>query len=151
MKAVIMSDSHRNFQSIMDIITAEQDADLLIHAGDVQRDVEDIQDAYPQYRLEYVLGNNDGFVQAPFNRVFTFGGKTIFLTHGHEYSVKRTMTRLSQKAQELGADICVFGHTHRSIIEERDGILFINPGSSRYSYAVLRIERGEVCAEIKSR
>lgn len=149
MKAVIMSDSHKNFQSIIDIMTQEADADLIIHAGDVHKDVEDIGDAYPEYKLEYVLGNNDFYVQAPYNRVFTFGGKTVFLTHGHEYSVKRSLIRLKQKAQEIGANICVFGHTHQSMIEEQDGILFINPGSTRSTYAVLQIENGEVNAEIK--
>ncbi len=151
MKAIIMSDSHRNFQSITDIITQERDIDLIIHAGDVHRDVEDIQDAYPEYSLEYVLGNNDSFVQVPFNRVFTFGGKTVFLTHGHEYSVKRTLVRLRQKAKEFDADICIFGHTHQSLIEEQDGILFINPGSAWRTYAVLRIENGKMNAEIKER
>lgn len=151
MKAVIMSDSHKNFQSIIDIMAREADADLIVHAGDVQKDVEDIEDAYPEYKLEYVVGNNDIYVQTPYNRVFTFGGKTVFLTHGHEYSVKRSLTRLKQKAREMGADICIFGHTHQSLKEEQDGILFINPGSTRSTYAVLQIENGEVNAEIKER
>lgn len=151
MKAVIMSDSHRNFQSITDIMAQEPDAGLIIHAGDVHRDVEDIEDAYPEYRIEYVLGNNDTFVQAPSERVFEFGGKKIFLTHGHMYSVKRSLVRLYQRAREVGADICVFGHTHQSMTEERDGIVFINPGSTRSTYAVLQIDRGRITVQIKER
>ena len=151
MKALILSDSHKNFQSILDIMEEEKECDLIIHAGDVQRDVDDIRAAYPQVKLEYVMGNNEYAVTGPANRVFDFGGKTVFLTHGHLYSVKYSLTRLHQKAKSLGADICIFGHTHQPLLEETGGILFINPGSTWRTYAVLTVEDGKAAAEIRRR
>ena len=142
MKAIVLSDSHHFFNSIMDIIEGEgrKTIDLIIHAGDVHRDVEDMMAAYPEYRYEYVLGNNDYFtVGVPFDRVFSFDGHKVFLTHGHNYGVK------------LGAEICIFGHTHMRYFEQKDGICLLNPGSSVYSYAVLETKGDRLDITIKER
>ena len=52
------------------------------------------------------------------------------------------------------ARIVVYGHSHRPSVEERDGQLWINPGSAgprRFrlpvSAAILRLERGESSVE----
>jgi predicted phosphodiesterase len=29
-----------------------------------------------------------------------------------------------------GADVYVFGHSHRALVERRDGALFVNPGAA---------------------
>ena len=101
-----MRDSHKNFNSIRRAVEREPDADLLIHAGDVQRDVDDILDAWPELPCEYVQGNNDFSVTGvPSQRRFECGGKRIFLTHGHMYRVKSSTARLVQKARAMGADI----------------------------------------------
>jgi predicted phosphodiesterase len=43
----------------------------------------------------------------------TLGGKRIMMTHGHDYSVKFTLSRLCAEANKKGADIVLFGHTHQ--------------------------------------
>lgn len=150
MKALVLSDSHKNFNSIRRAVEREPDADLLIHAGDVQRDVDDILDAWPELPCEYVLGNNDFCVTGvPSQRLFEFGGKRIFLTHGHMYRVKSSTARLVQKARAMGADICIFGHTHLPCLEEQDGIWVLNPGTAWRSYATIEITDGEVSIQIK--
>lgn len=47
MKAVVISDSHKNFNSILRIMEKETDVTLMIHAGDVQQDVEDAESVWP--------------------------------------------------------------------------------------------------------
>jgi predicted phosphodiesterase len=54
-----------------------------------------------------------------------------------------------------GVAAVISGHSHRPAIEERDGVLFVNPGSAgprRFSLPVatarLRVERGTVTGEI---
>lgn len=59
MKALVLSDSHGSFQSIMNAVESEKDISLIIFAGDIQRDADDIAAAYPDIPFEYVLGNND--------------------------------------------------------------------------------------------
>lgn len=150
MKALVLSDSHGSFQSIMNAVESEKDISLIIFAGDIQRDADDIAAAYPDIPFEYVLGNNDWYVNdVPYNRLFEFSGKRIFLTHGHRYNVKSGMYTLRQKGHDVKADICIFGHTHTALIREMDGILMLNPGCARYSYAVLNITGSGVTAEIK--
>ena len=103
MKAVVLSDSHRNFSSIQDILEQEKDAQLIIHAGDVQSDVDDILEAYPRTACAYVRGNNDfAVLNVPYDRFFSLGDTKIFLTHGHRYGVKQDLFRLFARARELG-------------------------------------------------
>lgn len=152
MKALLFSDSHGSMTGIQDAIETEPEISLLVHAGDIQRDVDELLAAYPQIKCEYVLGNNDFRVNnVPFDRVFEFGGKRIFLTHGHRYGVKGGYLRVWSRARELKADVCIFGHTHQDVCEYEDGIWLVNPGSSRLSYAVMDVTDGNIEIEIKKR
>ncbi len=49
-------------------------------------------------------------------------------------------------------DVVVYGATHQPFAEEREGVLFVNPGSPTYaeskSVAVLEIRDGKASAEI---
>ena len=135
MKAIVMSDSHKNFNSIIRIMDREPDATHLIHAGDVQQDVDDIESVWPNLPLACVLGNNDYFAPGvPFDRLFTIGATKFFLTHGHQYGVKHSLSLLLKKAKKLEVDVCIFGHTHTPFLEQRDGIWLLNPGSTSRSY-----------------
>jgi len=61
--------------------------------------------------------------------IFELNGKKIFLTHGHLYGVKSTMKEIEAKAEEIEADICIFGHTHREYMNEKNDIIYLNPGA----------------------
>ncbi len=149
MKALIFSDSHGSVSDMFSAIEENHDADLIIFAGDVQRDIDEVCDAYPRIPCAVVLGNNDFFVHdVPFDRFFEFGGKKIFLTHGHSYGVKLSPARVIAEAREKGADICIFGHTHSRFFENND-IWVINPGPAGRGYAVLTIDKGEISVDFK--
>ncbi len=150
MKIIIFSDSHKSFGAMTKAMEKEAPVDWIIHAGDVHRDVEDMEIMYPRIPLVYVLGNNDYFVHnVPYDRFFELGGIKIFLTHGHNYGVKYSLSRLFQKAEELGADIAIFGHTHRVHCEKTGSVTLFNPGAATRSYGVLEINNGEFNLEIK--
>lgn len=150
MKAVVMSDSHKNFNSIIRIMDQESDATHLIHAGDVQQDVDDIESVWPNLPLAYVLGNNDFFAPGvPFDRLFTISNTKIFLTHGHQYGVKRSLSLLLKKANDLNVDICIFGHTHSPYLEQVDGIWLLNPGSTGRSYATIDFQNSSFHISLK--
>ena len=121
MKAIVLSDSHKNFNSIRRAIEKEADINLIIHAGDVQRDVDDILDAWPELPCEFVLGNNDFNVfNVPTQRVFVFGGKKIFLTHGHLYGVRNSTFRLVQEAKKTSCRYLYF-RPHPPSFADRTG------------------------------
>jgi len=150
MKILIFSDSHKSFAPMAKAIEIEKDANWIIHAGDVHSDVEDLLIAYPKTPVAYVKGNNDFFLRdVPEDRFFTLDGVKIFLTHGHNYGVKYSIVALFKKGAELGADICIFGHTHVAVCEKMGKITLFNPGAATKSYGVLEINNGEYSLEIR--
>ena len=66
------------------------------------------------------------------------GGYHIFITHGHGYYVSMGEERLKQEARGRGADIAMYGHTHRPFYEKEKDLITLNPGSS-----VIQDNRGE--------
>ena len=74
------------------------------------------------------------------------------ITHGHYYYVSMGVEVLVGEARARGADIVMFGHTHKPFLEEREGVIVLNPGSLSYprqqghrgSYMIMEInEHGE--------
>lgn len=149
MKAIIFSDSHGSFNPMMKAIESEGKVDLIIHAGDVVGDAEDLQAMYPRQAVAYVKGNNDWWNNsAPDDRFFTFDGVNIFLTHGHNYGVKYSLAKLMARGSETGADICIFGHTHIPHNEAVGGVTLFNPGSAPRHYGVLETDKGSFALKI---
>ena len=151
MKAIILSDSHGRVGNLIEAVMNEKDADMVMFLGDVNRDIEEFMLACPKILVAEVIGNNDFFVKSvPEDRFFEFGGKKIFMTHGHKYNVRYSTALLAKKGKEMGADICLYGHTHRKDLDEVMGITVINPGTASESYAILEIENGEINVEFKN-
>ena len=104
---------------------------------------------YPQMPCAYVVRNNDiGVWGEPYDRFFEFGGKKIFLTHGHKYGVKMSPARVVAEAKKKGADICIFGHTHKQYFDSED-IIVINPGGAYKGYGILTIDGDEASVEFR--
>ena len=152
MKILIVSDTHRNHDNLDMIIEQEKPLDLLIHLGDAEG-FEDYIEAVAECPVEVVAGNNDFFSSLPFEQEIKIGKYKSFLTHGHYYYVNAGMERIKQEGMERGADIVMFGHTHRPILERIDDMILLNPGSISYprqegknpSYVVMDVdEAGEV-------
>lgn len=150
MKAVIFSDSHGKVENMIEAAAREKNYDMVMFAGDVHRDAEEFMLRYPRACVAEVIGNNDFFVRSvPDERIFTFGGKRILLTHGHKFAVKYSTAVLTAYAKEQGADICVYGHTHSRDLRNCDGVTLINPGTAWKSYAVLSIDGDNISVEFK--
>lgn len=149
MKIIVFSDSHRSFAPMMRAMEKEGNPQYIIHAGDVSQDVEDLRIMYPQHNIISVRGNNDPWDrETPDDCFFELGGVKIFLTHGHNYGVKYTTAKLKLHAMELGANVCIFGHTHTALNENDGKIILFNPGSVMRTYGVLEINDGEVYSKI---
>ena len=125
MKIVVISDSHGNRVGI-DNIFQKIKFDYLFFLGD------GLQDLGTYINLDNVIavsGNCDYFTDVENELDFIIDGKKFFITHGNKYGVKYSMNSLCKKANELGVDFCFYGHTHRQIVENIDGVYYINPGS----------------------
>lgn len=149
MKILVVSDTHNMIQNAVSLIT-KLNPDYVLHLGDVCEDVKRLEDMFPRKLIVSVKGNNDYFDKSsPLERCFDLMGKKIFMCHGHKYNVKMSLLNLIYKAKENEADIVLYGHTHKSHIEEIDGMLVINPGSIG-TYAVIDITEENTEARIES-
>lgn len=150
MRILVFSDSHGMIDNCLREIVRIREVDMVMHAGDVSADAEDIASVYPDISVEYVSGNCE-ISRADAERVIEAEGVRIFLTHGHGYRVKyeADYRTLVKRAREVGAQVCVFGHTHKPLCQNLGDITLLNPGSSRYgsTYGVIEIEDGKArCA-----
>ena len=128
MKYLVLSDSHGNVDNMARAVEREK-PDGIIHLGDCWRDAEELHELFPRLPLEQVPGNCDFFTSAPPSLTISLDGVRIFLTHGHLFGVKSGLTRLTLEARRVGAQLALFGHTHRALLEEQDGLWLMNPGA----------------------
>lgn len=157
MRILVVSDSHRNNEKLYRAVSSEKAIDCMIHCGDIECD-ERIVEQMADYPVYIVAGNNDYFYDLQQEIEIELAGKKFFITHGHYYYVSMSPQRIIEEAHDRKADVVVFGHTHRPMLMEDDGMLVLNPGSVAYprqekrrcSYAVIEIsEIGDIDCEIK--
>lgn len=119
-----MSDSHGDKETVKAVSALP--ADAYFHCGDSELPFED-----PVLANMYKVRGNCDFDSKFRNEVIVcVGGKTVLAVHGHEHNVKSSLMNLFYIAKEKDADIVLFGHSHLYGAEMKDGILFVNPGST---------------------
>lgn len=118
MKIAILSDTHGLLRP--QVVAHLKNADAILHGGDINR--QSIVDELRQYAPLYIVrGNNDKeWAEAlPHDLTVTLGGVTFYMVHNKK-----------EAAVDLtGVDVVVFGHSHRYLQEDKDGVLWLNPGS----------------------
>lgn len=118
MRLAILSDTHGLLRP--EVLEHLSTADAILHGGDINK--QSIVDQLSQYAPLYVVrGNNDKeWAQAiPHDLTVTLEGVTFYLVHNRK-EVPKDLP---------GVDVVVFGHSHKYLQEEKDGVLWLNPGS----------------------
>ena len=118
MKLAILSDTHGLLRP--QVAEHLKTADAILHGGDINR--QSIVDELEQYAPLYIVrGNNDKeWAEAiPHHLTVTLDGVTFYMVHNR----KEFPPALD------GMDVVVFGHSHKYVQEEKDGLLWLNPGS----------------------
>ncbi len=144
MKILIVSDTHRHNENLEKV----KPIDLLIHCGDAEGS-EDYIEAIADCPVFIVSGNNDFFSRLDKEMVVNIDKYRAFITHGHYYNVSMGVERLVDEAKHRDVDMVMYGHTHCPLIDIRDDIVILNPGSLSYprqigrrsSYIVMEIDR----------
>ena len=150
MKVVILSDTHGSHRNLEKVLEEEKPMDMLIHLGDVEGG-EDYITALADCPTHIVRGNNDFFSDLPGEEEFMMGGYHMFISHGHYYYVSMGEERLKEEARARGADIVMYGHTHKPTLTREEDLITLNPGSIAYprqegrrpSYMVMEIGGGD--------
>ena len=152
MKILVVSDTHGDFNSLMRAVKAQPEAEVIVHCGDGDEQVQLLKDTYKDKMIVGVRGNCDWSSFLPLTETLNILGKKIFITHGHLYNVKTELYKIMCAAREQGADILLYGHTHIAMNTFEDGLYMMNPGSCHgymASYGILEItENGDVLANI---
>ena len=156
-KYLVVSDTHGKDQNFYDVLDIEEPVDGIIHCGDFEGSEGKFALA-ANCPVFFVSGNNDFFSSLNREIDFELDGHTFFVTHGHHFLVSMDLENIKAEGAARGADIVIFGHTHRPVARHEDGIYLFNPGSLSYprqegrrpSYIVLCIDSdGLINYEIK--
>ena len=150
-RALILSDIHGETTTLRwlleEVWKQVGPIDAYICLGDGVRDFDNAV-AFIRQRDEHatlyaVRGNCDFTAAHPDRLVIHLGGLKIYLTHGHIHRVKGGLDYLRSAAREAGADIALYGHTHRANVEYTTPWM-INPGAAENDCcALLEIENGK--------
>ena len=149
----VFSDSHGNLRALKDALVAAGPLDAALFLGDYSSDARVIREA--GIPLGVVRGNNDFGSPEADELTMEFDGVRVFCTHGHRYGVYFSTDRLYYAAKEKEADVALFGHTHRPLLENNGGMLIVNPGSvalprfGEPTYALLTVRDGRANADIQ--
>ncbi len=147
MKIGVISDTHGNIDALQKALSYFSDADMILHAGDVLYhpprlgcsegyDVPSFAAALNEIESPVIIarGNCDPEVceellempvQNPYAEVFVDKIR-IVMNHGHLLSKDMMIS----SAKKFGARIFISGHTHIPVLEEIDGVVLMNPGST---------------------
>ena len=124
-------------------------SDFVVHAGDIgdPRVLKALREVAP---LTAVRGNNDNAdwaQEVPVTAVLKAGGASMYVLHD--------LSELDTDPAAAGYRVVISGHSHRPLVRERDGVLYVNPGSAgprRFKLPVavaeLRVADGELDARI---
>jgi uncharacterized protein len=116
-------------------------SDHIIHGGDIggQDILERLARIAP---LTVVRGNNDTADWAdvlPETATLELGGVRVLAIHD--------LKALALDPRAAGVRVVVSGHSHRPACDERDGVLYVNPGSAGRRRFSLPIAAGELLVE----
>lgn len=163
MKLIVFSDSHGKTDNMRRIMHMHADAYAFLHLGDGAPSFLSLCREMSLAGFA-VKGNCDFFTgDYPLEKhmTLTFDGVKLFLTHGDDYGVNFSTTRLALAAKEADCQIALYGHTHvgkdeyLSPLDENDKPLYIlNPGSTdkprdnKASYGIIEIKNGQILTNI---
>lgn len=153
MELLVVSDSHGMTSGMKAALQEHPKITHIIHLGDGEAEVAALRQQHPLWTVDAVRGNCDVQRKLPLTLLLTVAGHRIFATHGNCYGVKYGLDSLVAEGLHEQADIILFGHTHQPLIERRDGLLIVNPGSiagpwvaPRATYAILALTPGAAAA-----
>jgi len=120
----VISDTHGRIPS--GIPNAFEGVDLIIHAGDIGEEavLDKLSKIAP---VAAVRGNMDFGKWAsrlPEKEVIEIGQLVLYVLH--------VESRLDADPDKTGFKAVISGHTHRPDVYEKNGVMFINPGSASY-------------------
>jgi uncharacterized protein len=136
LRVALLSDTHGLMRTAARAFTVG--CDYIIHGGDIGS-AEILDELAAIAPLIAVRGNNDKQAWAahlPETEMIRVGGAFVYVIHD--------VSRLDIEPHAAGVQVIVSGHSHKPLVEKRDGILYVNPGSCGPRRFKLPISVGEL-------
>ena len=118
----IISDTHGLLRP--EAVEALAGVDHILHAGDVG-DIAILETLRSIAPVTAIRGNVDvsgACARLPATEVVELGGCLFYLLHA--------IQDLDVVPAAAGISAIVYGHSHRAEVQERDGVVYVNPGSA---------------------
>jgi len=148
MKIGVISDTHGLLRA--EALAALQGVEHILHAGDVgdAAILDALRTIAPVTAIRGNVDTHGACALLPATEMVSLGGVSFYLVHSvHDLDVN---------AEAAGIACVVSGHSHQPLIEERRGVMYLNPGSAgprRFSLPVslayVTIEGGAMRAELR--
>jgi uncharacterized protein len=118
----VISDTHGLMRR--EAIAALRGSDLIIHAGDVGTPevIEELAGIAPIHAVRGNIDTASWATRLPMTEVVDVGARRFYVIH--------QISQLDLDPAHSGFAAVVFGHSHQPLIETRNGVLFLNPGSA---------------------
>jgi uncharacterized protein len=122
MRIGVISDTHGLLRTAA--VKELDGADHILHAGDVGDPaiLEALREIGPVTAIRGNIdeGGNCGFL--PETELVELDSRSIYMLHD--------VKQLDLNPEAAGISAVIFGHSHKPLIEQRRGVLFLNPGSA---------------------
>lgn len=147
MKLGVISDTHGLLRP--EALAALAGSDRIVHAGDVgdRCILDELARIAPVTAVRGNVDRGDLARRLPPSATIEMAGMTLYVLHDR--------ADLDFDPRNAGISIVISGHTHAPLLEERGGVLYLNPGSAgprRFdlpvSIAILTLGEGKPRAEI---
>ena len=143
----VISDTHGLLRR--EAITALQGSDHIIHVGDIGHPaiLDRLNEIAPVTAVRGNVDKGSWAQKIPENNVLEVEGVSIYVLH--------ILDELDLKPEAAGFAAVIYGHTHVSKREVKNGVLYFNPGSAgpkRFNLPVsigkLVVRKGRIEAEV---
>ena len=137
----LISDTHGLLRP--EVLVALRGSDLIIHAGDVGKPeiIEQLRVLAPVVAVRGNIDRGDWASQFPETAIVEAGPAVIYVIHD--------IGQLDLDPAAAGFNVIVAGHSHKPDQTERNGVMYVNPGSAgprrfRLPITVARLDLGSL-------
>lgn len=118
----LISDTHGLLRP--EAVAALHGVALIIHAGDVGRAdiLDELQRIAPTVAVRGNVDRGGWAASLPEMQTVEVGGFRLYILHD--------IKTLDIDLARMGYHAVIFGHSHKPLVEERNNVLFVNPGAA---------------------
>lgn len=144
----IISDTHGLLRP--EAVDVLQGSELVIHAGDIgsANVVERLLEIAPVVAIRGNVDTGEWAARFPEDEVIRVQDKLFYVLHN--------LNEIDLDPVAAGFDVVISGHSHKPLINKKDGVLYVNPGSAgprRFklpvAVAMLRVTSEDIQAHIQ--